>query len=94
MGFNTIRFIAGVATRYQRVPHTAAVIHTLRTTGDADQRLFLSEYLYIVERRHRFYMEYVERILKAARGRPAPAGPRRRWPTAGSRSRREAGAPN
>jgi uroporphyrinogen decarboxylase len=26
-------------------------------------------YLYIVERRHRFYMEYIERILRAARGR-------------------------
>jgi uroporphyrinogen decarboxylase len=26
-------------------------------------------YLYIVEKRHRFYMEYIERILKAARGR-------------------------
>ena len=26
-------------------------------------------YLYIVERRHRFYLEYIERILRAARGR-------------------------
>jgi uroporphyrinogen decarboxylase len=26
-------------------------------------------YLYIVERRHKFYMEYIERTLKAARGR-------------------------
>ena len=29
---------------YQRVPHTASVIRTLRTIGDADQPLFLSEY--------------------------------------------------
>ncbi len=26
-------------------------------------------YLYIVERRHRFYMEYIERVLRVARGR-------------------------
>ena len=36
-------------------------------------------YLYIVERRHRFYMGYIERILKAAAGADRPGPLRRRF---------------